>query len=87
MPLPTTPHSRVCETLREELLIGRDCGESFDDAWAVAARRAVGIAAYRDRSIWREVLAQTRDTWRAAYDREDPCAGSRALLALEEVVV
>jgi hypothetical protein len=36
----------------------------------------------RDRRVWREAIASTKDAWRRAYELEPPTRGEQALSAL-----
>ena len=67
----------VLSRMRLALETQRRDGVGFEDAWP-AARRQVRCGA------WRRALAETKDVWRAAYDREPAQPREVAVLLLLE---
>lgn len=64
------PNPRVAIHLRHELQRARAAGCTFEDSWDGAVQAAVEIVSDRHREGWVTVLAETREAWRRAYNRD-----------------
>lgn len=72
----------AAESLRDWLEWWRESGHPFDYAWTLSLDRA--CAGWED--WWREWFVATKETWRAAYELQEPSRSDAAMLALLESV-
>lgn len=56
------------EQLAGLLLHYRSHGTQFDHAWELSLRQVQWPASRRDASEWKNAIADTRESWRAAYE-------------------
>jgi len=78
------PKPSPAVTIRQRLIAARrnEPELPFETVWE-AALRGGGLWPHltEDRRQWKEAMAETKEAWRAAYDRQE-VAGGRALVAL-----
>jgi predicted nucleic acid-binding Zn ribbon protein len=67
--------------LREQLVVARQAGVSFEEAWPDALDAAVN-ASWWELAEWLEVLSGTVEAWRAGWERQPATRPERALAML-----
>jgi hypothetical protein len=82
-PSPLASDPAPAQRLREELIIARQAGVSFEVAWPPALATALEAAGSPgEHEDWKIVLRGTRGSWEAAYNRTAALAGHASLAIL-----
>jgi len=67
------------------LLRLRGVGYDFDRAWEKAFARIRWPGATKQRRAWKDAMEETKDAWRAAYERWPQLQEDKALAMIREV--
>lgn len=72
---------KICPAvqMREFLLLLREQGAEFDEAWRVAFERVKWPHDTVHRREWKAILEQSRETWERAFDLVPPSRAERKL--------